>query len=75
MASGTPVVAVPDPALVEVADDAAVVVEEPRLADGIRQALADAGRLRQAGLARARAFSWERSAEATVAVYKEALGA
>jgi glycosyltransferase involved in cell wall biosynthesis len=75
MASGTPVVAVPDPALVEVAGDAAVVVEEPRLADGIRQALADAGRLRQAGLARARAFSWERSAEATVAVYKEALGA
>ena len=41
MASGTPVVVVPDPALVEVAGDAAVVVDEARLADGIRQAVAE----------------------------------
>jgi glycosyltransferase involved in cell wall biosynthesis len=74
MASGTPVVVVPDPALVEVAGDAAVVVDEPRLAEGIRRALADAGRLRAAGLARAREFSWERAADATVQVYVEALG-
>ncbi len=74
MASGTPVVVVPDPALVEVAGDAAVVVEESQLADGIRRALAETERLRTAGLARARDFSWERTADATVQVYVEALG-
>ena len=74
MASGTPVVVVPDAALVEVAGDAAVVVEESQLADGIRQALAETERLRTAGLARARDFSWERTADATVQVYVEALG-
>ena len=74
MASGTPVVVVPDPALVEVAGDAAVVVDEARLADGIRQAVAESARLRAAGLARASTFSWERTAEATVRVYLEALG-
>jgi glycosyltransferase involved in cell wall biosynthesis len=73
MASGTPVVVVSDPALVEVAGDGAVVVDEPELADGITRALADADRLREAGLARARAFSWERTAQATVRVYIEAL--
>ena len=73
MASGTPVVAVPDPALVEVADGAAVVVEEAELAQGIRRAVEDAARLRTAGLERAEAFSWERTAEATVQVYLEAL--
>jgi alpha-1,3-rhamnosyl/mannosyltransferase len=74
MASGTPVVAVADPALVEVAGDAAVVVEESRLADGIRQAVANSARLRDAGIVRARAFSWDRTAEETVRVYVEALG-
>jgi glycosyltransferase involved in cell wall biosynthesis len=73
MASGTPVVAVSDPALVEVAGDAAVVVDEGQLADGIRRALAEADHLRKAGLARARVFSWERTAETTVRVYLEAL--
>ena len=74
MASGTPVVVVPDPALVEVAGDAAVVVEESQLAEGIRRALAETERLRTAGLARARDFSWERTADATMQVYVEALG-
>ena len=73
MASGTPVVTVAEPALVEVAGDAAVVVEESGLADGIRRALAESARFREAGLARAREFSWERAAEATVQVYVEAL--
>ena len=73
MSSGTPVVAVPDPALVEIAGDAAVVVDESRLADGIREAVADSARLREAGLARARTFSWERTAETTVRVYLEAI--
>jgi glycosyltransferase involved in cell wall biosynthesis len=73
MASGTPVVTVPDPALVEVAGDAAVVVDEASLADGIRRALGERERLVAAGLVRARAFRWETTAEATVQVYVEAL--
>ena len=73
MASGTPVVAVPEPALEEVAGDAALFVEEERLADGIRQALADRDRLVWAGLERARRFSWRATAEKTLAVYLEVL--
>ena len=74
MASGTPVVTVPDPALVEVAGEAAVVVAEDGLGDGIRRAVAERERLVAAGLERARAFSWEASARATVRTYLEALG-
>ncbi len=74
MASGTPVVAVDDPAIVEVAGDAAIVVGEESLADGIRRALEERERLVAAGLERARAFSWEATARATVGVYAEALG-
>jgi glycosyltransferase involved in cell wall biosynthesis len=74
MASGTPVVAVPEPALREVAGDAAVFVEEAELAEGIRQALEDREGLRDAGLERARAFSWRAAAEQTLAVYREILG-
>ena len=68
MASGTPVVAVPDPALREVAGDAAIFVEESELADGIRRALAERERLVGAGLDRARAFRWRATAERTLAV-------
>ncbi len=74
MACGTPVVIVADPALVEVAGDAAVVVERAELVEGIRRAVAERDRLREAGLARARSFSWEATAEATVRAYVEALG-
>jgi glycosyltransferase involved in cell wall biosynthesis len=74
MASGTPVVTVSDPALVEVAGNAAVVVEDGMLADGIRRALAERERLVAAGLDRARRFEWEETARATVRVYLEALG-
>jgi glycosyltransferase involved in cell wall biosynthesis len=73
MASGTPVVAIDEPALREVAGDAAVVVQERELADGIRRALADRERLREAGLRRASEFSWRAAAEKTLAVYLEAL--
>ena len=75
MASGTPVVSVREPALVEVAGDAAVLVREDELADGIRTALAERERLVAAGLERARAFSWRAAAERTLAVYREILGA
>jgi glycosyltransferase involved in cell wall biosynthesis len=74
MASGTPVVAVPEPALREVAGGAAVFVPERQLADGIRRALAERDRLVAAGLERARAFSWRAAAERTLAVYREILG-
>jgi len=74
MASGTPVVAVHEPALEEVAGDAAVVVEEANLAYGIRRALVERERLVAAGLERSRAFSWRAAAERTLAVYREILG-
>jgi glycosyltransferase involved in cell wall biosynthesis len=74
MASGTPVVAVPDPALKEVAGDAAVLVPEAELAAGIHTALAERERLVAAGLERAKTFSWRTSAERTLAVYREILG-
>lgn len=74
MACGTPVVAVPDPALQEVAGDAAVWAQEHELADGIRRALAERDRLVAAGLERARLFSWERTARQTIGVYREVLG-
>jgi glycosyltransferase involved in cell wall biosynthesis len=74
MACGTPVVAVREAALVEVAGDAAVLVGEHDLAEGIRRALAERERLVVAGLKRARAFSWRATAERTLAVYREVLG-
>ena len=55
MASGTPVVTVRDEALLEVVGDAAVLVAEDGLADGIRYALAHRDELAAAGLERARA--------------------
>jgi glycosyltransferase involved in cell wall biosynthesis len=73
MASGTPVVAAPDAALREVAGDAAVFAEPERLAEGIGTALAERPRLVEAGLARARMFSWEETARRTLAVYRELL--
>jgi glycosyltransferase involved in cell wall biosynthesis len=61
--------------LLEVAGDAAVVVDEADLAGGIRTALAERDRLAAAGLERVRAFSWRTTAERTLAVYREILGA
>ena len=43
--------------------------------DGIRTALAERERLVTAGLARAREFSWRATAERTLGVYREVLGA
>jgi alpha-1,3-rhamnosyl/mannosyltransferase len=73
MASGTPVVALDEPALREVGGDAAVFVEEAELADGMRRALAEHDELAVAGLERAKAFSWRVTAERTLEVYREAL--
>jgi glycosyltransferase involved in cell wall biosynthesis len=74
MASGTPVVAVPEPALQEVAGDAAVWTDERGLAEGIRLAVAERKRLVAAGLERAGRFSWAETARRTLAVYREVLG-
>jgi glycosyltransferase involved in cell wall biosynthesis len=73
MACGTPVVASPEPALQEVAGDAAVFTD--RLAEGIRQVLTDRERFSAAGIERARAFSWRETARITADVYREVLAA
>ena len=73
MACGTPVVAAPEPALQEVAGGAAVFTD--RLADGIRQVLAERARFSAAGLERAKAFSWRETARITADVYRQVLAA
>jgi glycosyltransferase involved in cell wall biosynthesis len=71
MACGTPVVAAPEPAMQEVAGDAAIFAED--LAGGIRLALAERDRLSAAGLERAKAFSWRETARVTADVYRSVL--
>jgi glycosyltransferase involved in cell wall biosynthesis len=73
MASGTPVVAAPDPAMQEVAGEAAVFVEPDELAEGVQRALGEREALVAAGLRRAAEFSWDDAARRTVAVYREVL--
>lgn len=73
MACGTPVVTVPDEALLEVVGDAAVVASVDGLAGGIATALAERDRLTLAGLGRARQFTWRALAERTAEAYREAL--
>ena len=72
MACGTPVVASADPALREVAGDAAVYADGD-LAEAIRTALDERDRLVAAGLERAKSFSWEETARRTLTVYREVL--
>jgi glycosyltransferase involved in cell wall biosynthesis len=74
MTCGTPVVIVSEPALVEIAGGAAVVADAGSLGAAITEALRDRDRLVALGLARAREFSWQETAEKTVAAYLEALG-
>jgi glycosyltransferase involved in cell wall biosynthesis len=73
MACGTPVVATPDPAVREVGGDAIAYAEPGEFAARLAGVLADPEPWSQAGLVRARAFSWEETARATVRVYREAL--
>ena len=73
MACGTPVVAAPEPALQEVAGEAAVFTHD--LAEGVRTALAERERLSAAGLERAKAFTWRETARLTADVYRRILGA
>ena len=75
MACAAPVVAADVPALREVADGAAVLVDPDdaeAIARGLADALGRADELRAAGRERAREFSWERAADLTLEVYREA---
>ena len=73
MACGTPVVAAPEPAMQEVAGDAAIFTDD--VADGVRRALADRDRLSAAGVTRAKSFTWQETARRTADVYREVLAA
>ena len=73
MACGTPVVTNPDPAIQEVAGDVALYAEPAGLADAIRSAIEERGRLVAAGFARAARFSWDETARLTVEAYRKAL--
>jgi glycosyltransferase involved in cell wall biosynthesis len=76
MACGTPVVTSRGTAMEEVADGAAVLVDPndaAELAGGIARASEQRDELVARGLERARAFRWSAIADATVAVYREAL--
>src|SRR6185436_7930623 len=77
MACGTPVVTADVASLPEIAGNATLLVD-PRdvaaLADAIARGIGDSalrGRLRAAGLERARGFTWERCARETLAVYDD----
>jgi glycosyltransferase involved in cell wall biosynthesis len=79
MACGAPLVASRAGNLPRLVGDAAVLVEPGdarSLAEGLRAVLDDPGlaqRLRQAGPRQAEPYTWPRTAEATVAVYRRAL--
>ncbi|HEV3225714.1 MAG TPA: glycosyltransferase family 1 protein [Acidimicrobiales bacterium] len=78
MAQGTPVVTSRGTSTEEVAGDAALLIDpkdEGSIAQAIESILDDhalADRLSNAGRARAATFTWERTAEAVVAAYREA---
>ena len=77
MASGTPVVTSNVSSLPEVTGDAAMLVDPydvDSIVSGIARVLKDpalAADMRQKGYARAREFSWERSVQQTLRVYRE----
>jgi glycosyltransferase involved in cell wall biosynthesis len=75
MACGTPVVTSTGSGPAELADGAAVLVDPldvEAISVGIEEAMRRREELRAAGIERARGFSWEAAARATVEVYREA---
>lgn len=78
MAAGTPVLTARNSSLVEVAGDAALLVDEPRrelLEDALTRLLTDAPlreQLAERGRRRAQLFPWSRTAAETMAVLEEA---
>jgi glycosyltransferase involved in cell wall biosynthesis len=81
MARGVPVATSGRTSLAEVAGDAALLFDpedEASIADAIARLLSDtelAGRLARAGAERAAGFTWDRTAELTVASYRRASSA
>jgi glycosyltransferase involved in cell wall biosynthesis len=80
MACGTPVLTSNNSSLVEVCQDAAVLIDpyqEDDIADGIHRLLSDDEQrqeLSRRGQLRAQAFSWQRTARETAAVYQKVMG-
>jgi glycosyltransferase involved in cell wall biosynthesis len=81
LACGTPALISATPALLEVADGAALSVDPLRIgaiAAGLERIVSDPqlrGCLHEQGLRRAAEFSWQRTANLTLGVYQEALNA
>jgi glycosyltransferase involved in cell wall biosynthesis len=75
MASGTPVVLSADPALREVAGDAAVYAVNGDYGAAVERALAERTERAAAGIERARRFSWAETARRTADVYRKVLAA
>jgi glycosyltransferase involved in cell wall biosynthesis len=78
MACGAPVVTSNRSSLAEVAGNACVLVDpedEAAIADGIDRARRGRARLAELGPRRARELSWEKTARATLAAYREAVRA
>jgi glycosyltransferase involved in cell wall biosynthesis len=81
MACGTPVITSSTSSLPEVVGDAAVTVDPEdtaAIAEAMLTLANDASmcaRLREAGIARARQFSWHRTAELTAQAYRRVMGA
>lgn len=73
MASGTPVVCSNDPALREVAGEAAVYATDGDFGAAVSLALSARERLISAGLERAQRFTWEETARRTADVYRQVL--
>lgn len=76
MAQGTPVVTSLGTSTEELADGAGVLVnprEPESIASGIEIALADTGKLAEAGRRRATEYTWARTAQLVVAAYEEAV--
>lgn len=77
MACGTPVITSNSSSLPEVVGDAGLMVppkDAKALADGIMRILTDDqlyGQLQEAGMKRARRFTWKRSAETLAGIYRE----
>jgi glycosyltransferase involved in cell wall biosynthesis len=76
MACGCPVVAYRNSSIPEVVGDAGILVadgEAEALGEAVGEVLRDPERWRRAGLARARRFSWERTASETIRAYESLL--
>lgn len=80
MQSGCPVVSAANSSIAEIASEAALLIPEisrAQIESALARVLGDAAHrveLRERGLARARQFSWARTAQRMVALYEEVLG-